>query len=343
MGNEPSQAVVPQYVKIASDIRDKIRDGTYGPGALLPSRNEISDLYGVSAITARDALSMISHEGLAKAVRGRGHIVRRKRARLTLPSRLYASAEPDSEVPLELSKLDIYQEQPPDNIALPLETAEASVWVRRAVFIAAGDRQPIQIHVSWLTGLTAAAERGLYDSTRTHHGRKQSSRSRAGPSPPYSSTPAPAARTPSRPTPSASPTPRSSLSLTSPPTTSADAPSSTPATPGPPTPPASATTTPAVSARDAEPRGTGAAPTCGDATARDHGYVRRGRLARALRDGDLQLHACRSAPHRARAPAGSPAARQRSQAARAIPESPPARGDPDHLLLPRPFRRCRIT
>jgi GntR family transcriptional regulator len=165
MGTEPSQAVVPQYVQIASDIRDKIRDGTYGPGALLPSRNEISDLYGVSAITARDALSMISHEGYAKAVRGRGHIVRRKRARLTLPSRLYATDEPDAEAPLELSKLDIYQEQPPDNIALPLETADTSVWVRRAIFIATGDRQPMQIHVSWLPGLTDAAQRRLFDSS----------------------------------------------------------------------------------------------------------------------------------------------------------------------------------
>ena len=155
----PSPAVVPQYVKIAGDLRDKIRDGTYGPGALLPSRNEITAMYSVSAITARDALSMISHEGYAKAVRGRGHIVRRKRSRLTLPSRLYSSAEPDPSVPLELHQLDVYQEHPPDNIALPLETDSATLlWVRRAVLIAAEDRQPIQIHVSWITGLTDAAE-----------------------------------------------------------------------------------------------------------------------------------------------------------------------------------------
>ncbi len=165
MGTELSAAVVPQYVKIASDLRDKIRDGTYGPGALLPSRNEITAMYGVSAITARDALSMVSHEGYAKAIRGRGHIVRRKRSRLTLPSRLYSSAGPDSSVPLELHQLDVYQEHPPDNIALPLETgSEKLVWVRRAVLIAADDRQPIQIHVSWLAGLTDAAEGALRDA-----------------------------------------------------------------------------------------------------------------------------------------------------------------------------------
>src|SRR5712692_5892897 len=165
MGIGPSPAVVPQYVKIASDLRDKIMDGTYGPGALLPSRNEITAMYGVSAITARDALSMVSHEGYAKAVRGRGHIVKRKRSRLTLPSRLYSSAGPDPSVPLELHQLDVYQEHPPDNIALPLETgSETLVWVRRAVLIAADDRQPIQIHVSWITGLTDAAEAAILNA-----------------------------------------------------------------------------------------------------------------------------------------------------------------------------------
>jgi GntR family transcriptional regulator len=162
MAKGPPSAVVPQYVQIAGDLRSKIKDGTYAPGSLLPSRNEIVAQYRVSAITARDALSMICHEGYAKAVRGRGHIVRRKRSRRTVPGRIYSGAPPDPDVPLELSRLDVYQEQPPDNIALPLEAdADEPVWVRRAVSIAADDRQPIQIHVSWITGLTGNAEDAL--------------------------------------------------------------------------------------------------------------------------------------------------------------------------------------
>jgi DNA-binding GntR family transcriptional regulator len=164
MDSQPA-AAVPQYAKIAADLREKIISGFYGPGALLPSRNEITTMYGVSAITARDALSVLSHEGYAKAIRGRGHIVRRKRSRLTVPARLYSAAGPDPAVPLELDRLDVYQESPPDNIALPLETgSHTAVWVRRAVSAAAADRQPMQIHVSWLPGLAddaAAALRGV--------------------------------------------------------------------------------------------------------------------------------------------------------------------------------------
>src|SRR6266571_8639985 len=107
MSTGPSPAIVPQYVKIASDLRAQIKDGTYGPGALLPSRNELTEMYGVSAITARDALSMISHEGYAKAVRGRGHIVRRKRSRLALPAQLYGPSSGDPGVPLEVQRLDV--------------------------------------------------------------------------------------------------------------------------------------------------------------------------------------------------------------------------------------------
>ena len=162
--NSPVRSL-PLYAKIAGDLRDKIRDGTYGPGALLPSRNEIAVMYEVSPITARDALSVLSHEGYAQAIRGRGHIVRRKRPRLNVPGRLYAATALEGTTldpaVLELRQLDVYEETAPDNIALPLECGADPVWVRRAVYTAAADRQPVQIHVSWLPGLGEDAAAAL--------------------------------------------------------------------------------------------------------------------------------------------------------------------------------------
>src|SRR5580658_1390514 len=111
----------PLYARIADDLRAQITDGTYPPGALLPSRNELAAMYSVSAITARDALAVLSQEGLAQAIRGRGHIVRRKRPRLNAPGRLYAPApaaaggttiDPGFLVPRQV---DVYQEVVPDN------------------------------------------------------------------------------------------------------------------------------------------------------------------------------------------------------------------------------------
>jgi DNA-binding GntR family transcriptional regulator len=158
MSAGPAAASIPHYVRIAADLRDKIMDGTYAPGALLPSRNEIIVLYEVSAITARDALALICQQGYARAIRGRGHVVTRKRSRMTISSNMYYSG-PDPDVPLKLARLDVYQELAPDNIALPLQTeADVPVWVRRAVYRAADDLQPVQIHVSWINGLGDDAE-----------------------------------------------------------------------------------------------------------------------------------------------------------------------------------------
>ncbi|HVB43025.1 MAG TPA: GntR family transcriptional regulator [Streptosporangiaceae bacterium] len=151
----------PLYARIAAELRTRIRDGTYAPGALLPSRNELAAMYSVSAITARDALAVLSHEGYARAIRGRGHVVRRRRPRLAVPGRMYAAADlggtmldPAVTVP---HRIDVYQETPPDNIALPLQWRAGPVWVRRAVHVAAADRQPVQVHVSWLPGLNEQA------------------------------------------------------------------------------------------------------------------------------------------------------------------------------------------
>jgi GntR family transcriptional regulator len=166
--SSPSPAAIPLYAKIADELRGQIRDGSYGPGALLPSRNEIAAMYGVSAITARDALAVLSHEGYARAIRGRGHIVRRHRPRLTVPGRLYVPAATEGTTLdtalVVLGRADVYQEAAPDNIALPLESGADQVWVRRAVHLATADRRPVQVHVSWLPRLgsdAAEALRGL--------------------------------------------------------------------------------------------------------------------------------------------------------------------------------------
>jgi GntR family transcriptional regulator len=158
----PSPAgTLPLYAKIAAELREQIKDGTYPPGSLLPSRNELAAMYSVSAITARDALAVLSHDGYARAIRGRGHIVSRKRPRLTVPGRMYAAEDLDGTMldpaMVRLDQADVYQEVAPDNIALPLECGPDPVWVRRAVYRAVADWQPVQIHVSWLPGLSGGA------------------------------------------------------------------------------------------------------------------------------------------------------------------------------------------
>jgi GntR family transcriptional regulator len=62
--------------RITSDLRRQIQDGTFGPGALLPSEPELATAYDVSRQTARSALQALEQEGLITVRPRRGRIVR---------------------------------------------------------------------------------------------------------------------------------------------------------------------------------------------------------------------------------------------------------------------------
>jgi GntR family transcriptional regulator len=66
----------PITQRITADLRKQIQDGDLGPGALLPSEQEVAQKYEVSRQTARTALQALEHEGLVEVRQRRGRIVR---------------------------------------------------------------------------------------------------------------------------------------------------------------------------------------------------------------------------------------------------------------------------
>lgn len=62
----------PLYHQIYLILRNQIRDGTYPDKALLPSENELAEIFDVSRITSRRALDELVADGLARRERGRG-------------------------------------------------------------------------------------------------------------------------------------------------------------------------------------------------------------------------------------------------------------------------------
>jgi GntR family transcriptional regulator len=65
----------PLYRQLADRLRMAITDGTFPPGALLPTELELCTSHGVSRHTARDALRLLSDEGLIARKRGAGTLV----------------------------------------------------------------------------------------------------------------------------------------------------------------------------------------------------------------------------------------------------------------------------
>ena len=62
--------------QIADQLRSEIREGSLGPGALLPSEPELAQQHNVSRQTARAALQILEREGLIVVRPRRGRIVR---------------------------------------------------------------------------------------------------------------------------------------------------------------------------------------------------------------------------------------------------------------------------
>jgi GntR family transcriptional regulator len=64
--------VAALYQKIANDLRGRILDGELGPGAKLPTEQELMTQYGVSRNTVRMAVAALANQGLIVTQPGRG-------------------------------------------------------------------------------------------------------------------------------------------------------------------------------------------------------------------------------------------------------------------------------
>ena len=73
---------VPLYMQVYESLLDKIRNGTYASGSLLPSEREMSAAFKVDRLTVRRSLEMLVNEGLIEKKPGLGTWVR------SLPPRL---------------------------------------------------------------------------------------------------------------------------------------------------------------------------------------------------------------------------------------------------------------
>ena len=71
-----SEAAEPSYRQIAADLRAKIDRGDLSPGDALPSEADLTDAYGVSRGTARQAFLELQAAGLIDAVQGKGRFVK---------------------------------------------------------------------------------------------------------------------------------------------------------------------------------------------------------------------------------------------------------------------------
>ncbi len=66
---------IPHYKQLYEVIRKQITEGTYKPGDLLPSENQLCMLFGITRPTVRHALDVLNNDGMIRKYHGKGSIV----------------------------------------------------------------------------------------------------------------------------------------------------------------------------------------------------------------------------------------------------------------------------
>jgi GntR family transcriptional regulator len=123
----------PLHVSISEQLRHQIEAGEYQSGDRLPSEHQIMETFGVSRITARQAVANLVSQGLAIAYRGKGVFVTpQKKVTYSLSSPLVFLAEDMARQGVSFSF---------ENLRLEPTTASAEV----ATALALPERSPVYL------------------------------------------------------------------------------------------------------------------------------------------------------------------------------------------------------
>ena len=66
---------VPLYFQLKTLILDEIKNGSYKSGELIPTENEISEMFDISRTTVRQAITELVHDGQLYRIKSKGTFV----------------------------------------------------------------------------------------------------------------------------------------------------------------------------------------------------------------------------------------------------------------------------
>lgn len=160
-----SQSVLrrlPASQVLAGELRDAIESGELKPGDKLPSERALASEHGLARNTVREAVRLLSEQGLVTAEHGRGVFVRRPSKLMRFGQKRYSKAlrdatglspyraevEAQGRVP-KVNCVRVEHVPAPEDIAERLRVSVGDTVVRRENHYFA-DGKPMQIGVTWV-------------------------------------------------------------------------------------------------------------------------------------------------------------------------------------------------
>lgn len=151
MSRIDKQSHIPFYIQLASLLRGKIEASAAGgkPFAL-PSENELSDQYGLSRATVRQALALLQREGLIYKEKGRGTFAAQNPVRYELTSLIPTTEDMRRrgwKTSVRVVSLNEVETRPPITAALNLRSGDHLYEITR---VRLGDAVPVCLQWSYI-------------------------------------------------------------------------------------------------------------------------------------------------------------------------------------------------
>lgn len=142
------RSMLPAYAQLANILRSCISHGEYPPGKRLPSESAIAKANGVSAMTARQAVSVLEKEGLVHRIQGKGTFVRKigisaSSFELDTLGNVFADKK---NLSVRIVSAAIKKSPGQERIVLGLEPDEPVIFVKRVIF---HRNEPFTLHESY--------------------------------------------------------------------------------------------------------------------------------------------------------------------------------------------------
>lgn len=144
---------VPIYHQIYNGIIEQIHNGEFSPNDQLPSENELSQQYGISPMTVRQAMRELVEKGYIYRVRGRGTFIAPRFLKHDLNQLVSFSEDIQSRNLIPGAKILIFERvECPSDIANYLKIREKTniLRIKRLRF---ANGEPVGIHDVYLSGV----------------------------------------------------------------------------------------------------------------------------------------------------------------------------------------------
>jgi GntR family transcriptional regulator len=140
---------LPKYIRVVTELRRRIEDGTYQPGDMLPSESQLVREFGIGRTMIVRALQMLQHDGWIAREHGLGSYVKARPAGARSSTRVGLAVLDQPETSEGFSLIDAGSAKVPPHFGVLLDIGDASAVLRQWVRTRAG--QPSELVSCWFS------------------------------------------------------------------------------------------------------------------------------------------------------------------------------------------------